>query len=101
MEKNFQNREKTFIIKKKNLESTKIFQSQKKNYEIEKKITESRKKKLKSRKIFRNREKNSLHYSFIACARLVTVNHVLHKMCLNLEVNIISVLYVDIKQGLT
>ena len=46
------------MIKKKNLESTKIFQSQKKNYETEKKITESRKKKLKSRKIFRNLEKN-------------------------------------------
>ena len=87
------------------MQSTKIFQRQKKKNkkknEVEKKITESRKKKSKSRKIFRNREKNSLHYSFIACARLVTVNHVLRKMCLNLEVNIISVLYVDIKQGLT
>ena len=37
-------REKTFIIKKQILESTKIFQGQKKNYEIENKITESRKK---------------------------------------------------------
>ena len=38
-------REKTFIIKKQILESTKIFQGQKKkkNYEIENKITGSRK----------------------------------------------------------
>ena len=43
-EKTLKIEKKTFIIKKKILESTKIFQSQKKNYEIEKKITESRKK---------------------------------------------------------
>ena len=44
-EKNFQNREKTFIIEKKMFEYRKIFQSQKK-------IMKLRKKKLKSRKIF-------------------------------------------------
>ena len=98
MRKNFHNQEENFAIHK-NISASK--KKKKKKNEVEKKITESRKKKSKSRKIFRNREKNSLHYSFIACARLVTVNHVLHKMCLNLEVNIISVLYVDIKQGLT
>ena len=42
LRKNFHNQEKTFRIKKKFLESIKIFQSQKKerkkNYEIEKKI---------------------------------------------------------------
>ena len=63
IEKKIQNREKTFITKKKKLESTILFQSQKKKHEIEKKNTESRKKiKIKkniseTRKIFWNREK--------------------------------------------
>ena len=57
--KNFQNREKTFIIERNLSESRKKFWNpEKQNYEIEKKITESRKKISKSRKIFRNREKN-------------------------------------------
>ena len=94
--KNFQNREKTFKIKKKILESAKYFSVKKNNYEIEKKKIKIKKNISESRKIFQNREnyfrikkyfvrrieKKSLelnvsatflHNSFIACVRLVTV----------------------------
>ena len=55
-EKNFQNREKTFIIEKKLSESKKKNWNPEKYFRVKKKIMKSRKKKLKSRKIFRNRK---------------------------------------------
>ena len=123
--------EKKLSKSRKNLQSTKYFRVKKKNYEIEKNITESRKKiKIRkniseSRKIFQNRENCSkikkyfvrriekkylelnvittfLHNSFIACVRLVTVKSCFaQNVALKLEMNIISVLHVGIKQGLS
>ena len=62
-EKTFKNREKTLIIKKQILESTKIFQGQKKNIMKSKIKLRNREKKFKinknfseSRKIFQNQE---------------------------------------------
>ena len=89
------------------------------------KTLRNREKKLKSGKIFRNRENCSkikkyfarriakkylelnvittfLHNSFIACVRLVTVKSCFaQNVALKLEMNIISVLHVGIKQGLS
>ena len=76
--KNFQNRDKTFIIEKKlsesrkKLESTKIFHSQKKN-EIEKKKFKSKKNILESRKIFQNRE-NSFRIEKLFVTRIERKN---------------------------
>ena len=104
--------------REKKIKSRKIFRNQEKNFKMEKNISESR-------RIFQNREncfrikkyfvrrieKKSLelnvsttflHNSFIACVRLVTVKSCFaQNLALKLEMNIISVLQVGIKQGLS
>ena len=116
--KKIRNREKKIKIKKNISETRKIFRNREKKFRIEKNISESR-------KIFQNRENcfrikkyfvrriekkplklnvstTFLHNSFIACVRLVTLKSCFaQNVALKLEMNIISVLHVGIKQGLS
>ena len=104
--------------RKKKLKSRNIFRNREKNFRIEKNISESKKRFqnrencFKIKKYFVRRiEKKSLelnvsttflHNSFIACVRLVTVKSCFaQNVALKLEMNIISVLHVGIKQGLS
>ena len=97
--------------RKKMLKSKKIFRNQEKNFRIEKIISESRKI-FQNREIFcyKNREKSLklnvfttfLHNSFIACVRLVIVKSCFaQNVALKLEISIISVIHLGIKQGLS
>ena len=94
----FRNQEKTFRIEKNNSESRKMFQNRENCFRIEKYfVTRIMKKFLEL-----NVSTTFLHNSFIACVRLVTVKSCFaQNVALKLEMNIISVLHVGIKQGLS
>ena len=111
-------KKKIMELRKKNLKSRKIFPNREKNFRIEKNISESRKifqnrenffrikkyfiRRIKKKSLELNVSTTFLHNSFIACVRLVTVKSCFaQNVALKLEMNIISVLHVGIKQGLS
>ena len=81
-----------------------MFQNREKYFKIEKNISESRSILLRSiekKTLELNVFTTFLHNSFIVCVQLVTVKSCFaQNVALKLEMNIMSVLHVGIKQGL-
>ena len=82
----------------------KMFQNREKYFKIEKNVSESRSILLRSiekKTLELNVFTTFLHNSFIVCVQLVTVKSCFaQNVALKLEMNIMSVLHVGIKQGL-
>ena len=99
------NREKKIKIEKKTSEWRKIFQLREKYFRIERTVSESRNiffTKIEKKSLELNVFTTFLQNSFIACVRLVTVKSCFaQNVALKLEMNIISVLHVGIKQSLS